>query len=116
MRLRLATARTFFALALFTSAPGTAAAQCGDSGAGFSAWLKAFEQEAAAQGISDNSSAELDGVGYDQKVISADRRQGVFAQSFLEFASRMVADYRMKQGKSLLKKHADTFARIEQEF
>src|SRR6202008_5155264 len=25
-------------------------------------------------------------------------------------------DYRMKQGKSLLKKHADTFQRIEQEF
>ena len=76
----------------------------------------AFKQEAAAAGISPGTLAALDGVGYDQKVINADRRQGVFAQSFLEFAGRMVADYRMTQGRSLLKKHADTFARIEQEF
>ena len=92
------------------------AAECGNSADGFSSWLKAFEQEAADQGISAASLATLDNVRYDQKVIAADRRQAVFTQSFLEFAGRMVADYRMNQGKSLLKKHAQTFARIEQEF
>jgi lytic murein transglycosylase len=103
-------------LALSASIGPMAAAECGNSGDGFSSWLKAFEQEAAGQGVSAASLATLEGVHYDPKVISADRRQAVFTQSFLEFAGRMVADYRMSQGKSLLKKHAQTFARIEQEF
>ena len=86
------------------------------SGEGFSGWLEGFKSEAAAAGISAGAISALDGVSYDQKVINADRRQGVFAQSFLEFAGRMVADYRMSQGKSQLKKYAATFKSIEQEF
>jgi lytic murein transglycosylase len=101
------------ALLNLTVGAGPVLAQCGDGAAGFSAWLRSFEQEAAAAGISPGTLAALDGVAYDHKVINADRRQGVFAQSFLEFASRMVADYRMSQGKSLIGKHADTFQRIE---
>jgi lytic murein transglycosylase len=103
------------ALALTLSA-SAAGAQCGNSADGFSSWLSAFKQEAADSGISAGSLSALDGVGYDQKVINADRRQGVFTQSFLEFAGRMVADYRMTTGRNMLKKHADTFARIEREF
>jgi lytic murein transglycosylase len=104
------------ALALCIVTTSGAMAQCGDSAAGFSVWLDQFRQEASAQGISDNALAALNGVQYDQSVINADRRQGVFSQSFLEFAGRMVADYRMSQGKQLLSKYADTFARIEREF
>jgi lytic murein transglycosylase len=92
-----------------------ARADCSDP-SGFPAWLDGFRQEAAAQGISPASIAALDGVRYDGKVIEADRRQGVFAQSFLEFSDRMVAQYRLDQGRQLLKKHADTFDRIEAEF
>jgi lytic murein transglycosylase len=104
---------TILVIAALAGAP--AAAQCGGS-EGFSAWLESFSREAAGQGISAGALAALDGVRYDQKVIDADRRQGVFAQSFLEFSDRMVADYRMSQGRQLLKKYADTFDRIEQEF
>ena len=60
--------------------------------------------------------AALDDVHYDQSVINADRRQSVFSQSFLEFSDRMVARYRMTQGKQLSPKTRSTFARIEQEF
>ena len=60
---------------------------------------RAFEQEAAAAGHSAGAIAALNGVAYDQKVINADRRQGVFTQSFNEFSGRMVADYRMKSGR-----------------
>ena len=116
MTIRLAAAGCVVASALFAYATGSAAAQCGNTGAGFSSWLAGFKSEAAAAGISAGAISALDGVGYDQKVINADRRQGVFAQSFLEFAGRMVADYRMSQGKSLLKKYAATFKKIEQEF
>jgi lytic murein transglycosylase len=106
----------FTAVVLAIGIGPTAAAECGNSSDGFSSWLNAFEQEAAGQGISAPSLAMLDNVRYDQKVIDADRRQAVFTQSFLEFAGRMVADYRMSQGKNQLKKNAQTFARIEQEF
>ena len=94
---------------------GQAAAQCGDAG-DFPAWLEAFKQEAAASGVSPGAIAALEGIRYDQKVIDADRAQGVFTQSFAEFAGRMADGYRLDQGKAQLKKHADTFARIEQEF
>jgi lytic murein transglycosylase len=111
--------RISFAAAMLAASVGigsASAAECGNSAEGFSPWLKAFEQEAAGQGISAGSLATLEGVRYDQKVINADRRQAVFTQSFLEFAGRMVADYRMSEGKNQLKKHAQTFSRIEQEF
>ena len=96
-------------------AAGTAAAQCPGAG-GFPAWLDGFKREAAVAGVSAGTLTALDGVRYDEKVVAADRRQGVFSQSFLEFAGRMVADYRMSQGRQLLKKHADIFARIERDF
>jgi lytic murein transglycosylase len=104
------------ALLLMLYATAASAAACGNTGAGFSGWLDSFKAEATAAGISPGALAALDGISYDQKVIGADRKQGVFAQSFLEFAGRMVADYRMSQGKSLLKTHAATFKRVEQEF
>lgn len=100
-------------LTLATSAP--ALAQCGGAD-GFGAWLQQFKNQAAAQGVSARALAALDGVRFDQKVINADRRQGVFSQSFLTFAGRMVADYRMSQGRALLKKHANTFAGVESQY
>jgi lytic murein transglycosylase len=107
----------FFVAALLTglTAASPASAACDNPG-DFPAWLQEFRQEAAAQGVSTGALSALDGVRYDQKVIDSDRRQGVFSQSFLEFAGRMVADYRMSQGKQLLGKYSDTFARIERDF
>ncbi len=96
---RLCAATAAFLAAGLLAIPAPALAECGKSGAGFSAWLQNFKKEAAAQGISAGTIAALDGVSYDQSVINADRRQGVFTQSFNEFAGRMVADYRMSQGR-----------------
>jgi lytic murein transglycosylase len=98
------------------TAGGPALAQGCEGAGGFPGWLDAFKQQAAAAGISPGTIAQLDGVRYDQSVINSDRAQGVFSQSFLEFAGRMVAQYRMDQGRQLLQKHADTFARIERDF
>ncbi|HWT31583.1 MAG TPA: lytic murein transglycosylase, partial [Propylenella sp.] len=114
MTIRLATAGCFAAAVLAVSA-GPASAACEGPG-GFSSWLQDFKSEAAAQGISPAAVSALDGVRYDQSVVDADRRQGVFSQSFLEFSDRMVAQYRMDQGRNLLKKYAETFAAIEREF
>ncbi len=97
---------------------GPASAQnCGNSGAGFDRWLQGFKQQAAAQGVSPRViAAALNGVTYDPGVIARDRRQSVFSQSFLQFAGRMVAKYRLQKGAQLLRKYASTFDRIQREF
>jgi lytic murein transglycosylase len=85
--------------------------------AGFDKWLQGFKQEAAAQGISPQViSVALDGVTYDPSVIAKDRGQSVFAQTFLQFSDRMVNGNRLSIGSGLLKKNADTFAKIQQKY
>ena len=42
-------------------------------------------------------SEALDGLTYDPATIAKDRRQGVFAQSFLQFAGRMVSGNRLER-------------------
>ena len=97
---------------LFAAAAG--AASCDDP-SGFPAWLEAAKREAAAQGIAPRGIAALDGVTYDPAVVSRDRRQGVFRQSFEEFAGRMVPP-RLARGTQMMKKHAALLSRIEQQF
>ena len=98
-------------------APPAFAANCGKTAAGFEQWLQSFKQQAAAQGISQPVIAQaLDGVSYDPAVIAKDRGQSVFAQSFLQFSDRMVNGNRLQIGSSLLKKNADTFARVQQKY
>ena len=105
----------FLAAALFTAGQASAAT-CRDP-AGFEKWLGDIRQEAAAQGISQAAiQAGLSGVTFDQGVINKDRGQGVFKQSFEQFAGRMVSAGRLKGGANMLKRHAATLARIEQRF
>jgi lytic murein transglycosylase len=87
------------------------------SPAEFGRWLQGFKKEAVAQGISPSTvSYALDGLSYDPATIAKDRGQGVFAQSFLQFSGRMVSANRLQVGGALLKKYADTFSRIEQQY
>ena len=92
------------------------AAQCRDP-AGFDAWLGGIKQEAAAAGIPHPAiAAALDGVTYDASVISHDRGQRVFKQSFEQFSGRMINSYRLRKGASLMKRYADTLNRIDQRY
>jgi lytic murein transglycosylase len=106
---------SFLAAALFTAGQASAAT-CRDP-AGFEKWLGDIRQEAAAQGISQQAiQSGLAGVTFDQSVINKDRGQGVFRQSFEQFAGRMVSAGRLRGGANMLKRHAATLARIEQQF
>ena len=106
---------SFLAAALFTAGQASAAT-CRDP-AGFEKWLGDIRQEAAAQGISREAiQVGLSGVTFDQSVINKDRGQGVFKQSFEQFAGRMVSAGRLRGGANMLKRHAATLARIEQRF
>jgi lytic murein transglycosylase len=102
--------------ATLLAAGQASAATCRDP-AGFEKWLDDIGQEAVAQGISPNAVRQgLSGVTFDQSVIKRDRGQGVFKQSFEQFAGRMVSPARLKGGANMLKRHAETLARIEQRF
>ncbi len=76
---------------------------------------KRLKREAAAQGISPRGIAALNGVTYDVAVVSRDRRQGVFHQSFEQFAGRMVPP-RLARGRQMMNRHAALLARIERQF
>jgi lytic murein transglycosylase len=94
----------------------TAVAGCGSSAAGFQGWLDSFKREAASKGIAQSTiTAALSDVTYNPSIISKDRHQGVFRQSFEQFSGRMVPP-RLGRAEGLLKKNAGLFSRIEQQF
>jgi lytic murein transglycosylase len=99
-------------LATFAAAPAIAQ-ECGGD---FDAWRAAVATEARAAGVGDTGLSALQRASVDRKVLEHDRAQGVFTQSFIEFSSRMISDYRLQQGAANLQKFADVFARAEQEF
>src|SRR5262249_61628376 len=83
----------------------------------FERWLEDFKREAVSQGVSRQvADSALAGVTFDPGIVSRDRGQGVFQQSFLQFAGRMADGYRVGTGATKLKQHAATLARAEQQF
>jgi lytic murein transglycosylase len=90
------------------------AATCGSGN--FQAWLDDFKNDAAAKGISQTAiSAGLAGVTLDQGVLSRDRSQRVFSQSFEEFSGRMVPP-RLARGANMMKQYGSVLGRIEQSY
>jgi lytic murein transglycosylase len=107
----LSVATALFCLAL---AGPSLAAPCGGD---FDTWLGDFKREAASQGISQRAiGSALDGVAADPAVLSRDRGQRVFSQTFEQFSGRMISTDRMRKGTALLARHAAIFTRIERQF
>jgi membrane-bound lytic murein transglycosylase B len=108
----------FRALAISTilllPAASAMAASCGTGS--FEAWLNDFKNEAATKGISQTAiTSGLNGVTLDQAVLSRDRSQKVFSQSFEEFSGRMVPP-RLSRGASMMKQYGSLLGRIEQSY
>jgi lytic murein transglycosylase len=94
--------------------PALAAVPCGTGS--FQAWLDDFRTEAAAKGISQPAiAAGLSGVTPDQGVLSRDRSQKVFSQSFEEFSGRMVPP-RLGRGSNMMKQYGSVLGRIEERY
>lgn len=89
------------------------AQQCGGE---FEAWRTGVAEEARAAGVGEAGLTALADARIDEKVLARDRAQGVFAQTFIEFSTRMVSDYRLKQGAANLKRYAEVFQRAEREY
>jgi lytic murein transglycosylase len=99
---------------LVTAAPALAV-QCNHK-AGFKGFIADFKKEAGARGISNKGLAALDGITLDDKVLAADKRQGVFKQSFEEFSGRMISRDRLSKGAKLMQQHSETLKRIEKQY
>jgi lytic murein transglycosylase len=105
------------AVAVLAAAAGPVWAQACHGGASFDRWLAAFKQEAAAQGISRATLAAAEPyLTFDPGIVRKDRGQGVFQQTFLEFAGRMSDTHRVPNGLAKIKANAALLARVEQEF
>jgi lytic murein transglycosylase len=116
MRHTIATGLAAAILAGALATPAWAAAAC-RSNTPFERWLDDFKREAVAQGVSRSVvDSALAGVTFDPAIVSKDRGQGVFQQSFLQFAGRMADSYRVPSGAAKLKQHAALMARIEEKF
>ncbi len=93
---------------------GTPAVACGGE---LAAFLDGVRAEAAAKQIPGEAiDRALAGAAIDQKVLSRDRAQGVFRQTFLEFSRRTVSQSRLDIGRKKLQELSDVFRRAEQEF
>jgi lytic murein transglycosylase len=85
-------------------------------GASFERWLSDFKQEARGKGISQRTlSMAAPHLTFDPGVVRRDRGQGVFQQSFLQFAGRMV-NSRMAAGNAQMRRQAALLQRIERDF
>ncbi|MBC7282823.1 lytic murein transglycosylase [Hoeflea sp.] len=111
------TSKLPFALLLASLAATPAFAQAPACGGNFAQFLEGVKAEAIAKGVSaEVAQSALRGVSVDNTVLSRDRAQGVFRQTFLEFSRRSVSANRMQVGAQKMKQFADIFARAEAEY
>ncbi|OJF97326.1 lytic murein transglycosylase [Pararhizobium antarcticum] len=120
------TRRSLLSLALFTLLASTAQAQdttapatqaTAACGGDLSAFLDGVKTEALARGIpAEAIDRALAGAAIDQKVLSRDRAQGVFKQTFTEFSTRTVSKARLDIGARKMKEYAAVFDRAQSEF
>ena len=96
-------------------AGGVAAATCQNSG-NFDRWLDGFRNEAAEAGVSARTiQSALGGMRLDQGIIARDRRQGFFAQSFLDFSDKLTRG-RAESGRRKMEQHKALFAAVEKAY
>ncbi|WP_424831698.1 lytic murein transglycosylase [Ruegeria sp.] len=85
-----------------------------EGNARFQAWLGAFRERAAAQGIEAATlDAALAGVTYDKEVIKRDRNQAEFSKPIWEYLDSAVSDTRVSNGLAGLERHREILQLIE---
>ena len=88
-----------------------------DCGGTFSDFVQDLKTEAQSAGAADAAvDSFFAGVRQDKKVLQADRAQGVFKKSFIEFSRAMISAGRISNGRSNARKYAKVFNRIEADY
>ncbi|MBB5721039.1 lytic murein transglycosylase [Loktanella ponticola] len=104
--------RLAFALSLLASP--AVAQSCGGPLPDF---LNGVKAEAVAKGLSPAAADRvLNGAQIDQRVLNADRSQGVFQKDFIAFSRALISQNRIDNGRVAAQRNAATFDRIEAQF
>lgn len=83
----------------------------------FQAWLGAFRERAAEQGLSHTTlDRALTGISYDKDIIKRDRNQAEFSKPIWEYLDSAVSDTRISNGRAALERNRQTLERIETEY
>lgn len=102
------------ALLAFALATPAAAAPCGGD---FAEFLKTMEAEVVAAGVPVDAAASFfKGAKQDAKVLKADRSQGVFRKTFLDFSQSLISKQRLSTARSKSDSLNDIFTRAETEY
>lgn len=106
--------RLALAFTVALSVPGGAYAQCGGD---FGAFLGGLKAEMQGRGLSAaQADGFLRGARLDQKVLRADRAQGVFRKDFIAFSGSVISQNRLTNGARMAQKYASIFARAERDY
>ncbi len=106
--------RLALAFTVALSVPGGAFAQCGGD---FGAFLGGLKAEMQGRGLSSaQADGFLRGARLDQKVLRADRAQGVFRKDFIAFSGSVISQNRLTNGARMAQKYANVFARAERDY
>lgn len=124
MKLLMILSLAFSATLIFASAdalalgpePLPASAPC-EKDMSFDKWLADVQREALAAGVSKKTlTAALPYMTLNEKILRADRNQGVFQQSFLKFSERTVEAGRLKKSQQMIKQYQDLFNDVERKY
>lgn len=100
-------------LAVLMTTPAVAAPCGGD----FGTFLQAMQAEAVAAGVPADKAAEFfAGARPDPKVLKADRSQGVFRKTFLDFSQSLISKQRLSTARSKSESLNDIFTRAETDY
>lgn len=102
------------ALLAFALATPAAAAPCGGD---FGTFLAQMEAEAIAAGIpAEKAAAFFAGARQDQNVLKADRAQGVFRKTFLDFSQSLISKGRLSTARAKSESLNEIFTRAETDY
>jgi len=75
-----------------------------------------FKQQANQQGFSEKTTHIIDTLTPLKRVLVLDKNQAEFTESFAQYVNKRVSKYHIKNGKLLLKKHADLLSRLHDKY
>ena len=115
--MRLTRVSTMLALLLLPLAQtAQAAPACVNSGS-FERWLEGMKADAIKAGVKPGTvSATLDTMQADMSIVSSDRKQGFFSQTFLDFSAKLATPNRVTNGIAKAKQQKPIFDRVEKEY
>ena len=100
-------------IALTLAAPATAAPCGGD----FGDFLRAMQAEAIGAGVpADKAAGFFAGARIDEKVLKADRSQGVFRKTFLDFSQSLISKQRLSTARAKSESLDVIFTRAEADY